>query len=200
MRGRKNIIDPYDKIVSGVGFFGEGPRLISSLKGSWEYVKWANMLRRCYGTPLFAYEGCTVHDNWHNFQHFSVDCRMLFEGAEDDWQLDKDLLVKYNKVYSVDTCIAVPPYINKILQSSRKSRGPLPLGVSWHKTYLRFAANCQVRGKTKFIGYYSTAETAFYAYKKFKEKLIKDVVDEHRCQISDKLYAALTNYEILITD
>lgn len=54
------------------------------------------------------------------------------------WSLDKDLLVKDNKVYSPNTCIFVPNKVNTILSLSYKTRGELPLGVC-----LKKVRNCE---------------------------------------------------------
>ena len=43
--------------------------------------------------------------------------------------MDKDILVKGNKVYSPDTCRFVPQYINSLLTNAAAIRGELPCGV-----------------------------------------------------------------------
>ena len=55
-------------------------------------------------------------------------------------------------------------------------------------------------GKTIALGEFSTPEEAFYAYKKYKENVIKEVADKYKPLIPGKVYEALYNYEVDITD
>ena len=55
-------------------------------------------------------------------------------------------------------------------------------------------------GKRIYLGVYSTKEEAFRVYKQYKEKIIKQVADEYKEYIPQKLYHALYNYQVEITD
>ena len=99
------------------------------------YYRWTNMLKRCYGNkgePLYdCYQGCSVHPDWHSFGNFKAWME------KQDWkgkQLDKDLRVRGNKVYSEDTCCFVDIYLNSLITKSRgkinKNNTITPLGVS----------------------------------------------------------------------
>ena len=50
------------------------------------------------------------------------------------------------------------------------------------------------------IGRFDTPEEAFYAYKQFKENYIKEVADEYKDSIPQKLYEAMYRYEVEIDD
>jgi hypothetical protein len=50
------------------------------------------------------------------------------------------------------------------------------------------------------LGYYKTSEEAFNAYKKAKEAYIKEVAEEWRDSIDSRVYEALTNWVVEITD
>ena len=50
------------------------------------------------------------------------------------------------------------------------------------------------------LGTYSTPEEAFYAYKEYKEKLIKEIADLYQNEIPTILYEAMYNYEVEIND
>lgn len=50
------------------------------------------------------------------------------------------------------------------------------------------------------LGNYATAEEAFYAYKEAKESYIKEVANKWKDQIDPKVYNALMNWEVEITD
>ena len=84
------------------------------------------------------------------------------------------------------------------------SRGKYPIGVSWDKERNKFCVYCHIlnkeNNKNKYLGTYDTIEDAFLVYKSFKEKYIKEVADEYKELIPQKLYDALYKYEIEIND
>ena len=120
--------------------------------------------------------------------------------------LDKDILIKNNKIYSPDTCIFVPQRINELFIKTNKLRGNLPIGVSYLKNINKFQANCKTftkRGSasySNYLGCFKTPLEAFNVYKQFKEKYIKQVADEYKNKIPQKLYEAMYRYEVEITD
>lgn len=120
--------------------------------------------------------------------------------------LDKDILYKGNKVYSPKNCVFVPEKINILFIKSNKSRGGYPIGVSYHKQNRKFVAKCSIydfkenKQKLIYLGCYDTPEKAFKAYKQFKEKHIKKVADYYKDKIPNKLYQAMYDYEVEITD
>lgn len=102
--------------VFGVGFVGVGPhKQFNGRKPTRAYARWRDMLRRCYDENMrrrtAAYSGCTVRDDWHNFQNFADwFCQNFVEGCD----LDKDILSGSVKVYSPDTCLFVSPEENSL--------------------------------------------------------------------------------------
>ena len=50
------------------------------------------------------------------------------------------------------------------------------------------------------MGYYDTEIEAFEIYKYYKERNIKQVADYYRDLIPERLYNAMYNYEVEITD
>lgn len=98
--------DPYYPIVLGVGYIGEGLyKGSNSKKDTPAYTSWRNMLGRCYDAGWVGrYTGCTVQKDWHNFQTFAM---WFYQNWIEGYQLDKDIKVAGNKVYSKDTCIFV---------------------------------------------------------------------------------------------
>ena len=196
---------PYEPRTYGVGYLGEGRYKIS--KNNIWYKIWHGMLMRCYD-PKFhekepAYKGCTVENYWLNFQYM---CKWLeenyYEIPGEKMCLDKDILVKGNKIYSPYTCIFVPERINTLFCKSKKSRGDLPIGVRWNKSKGKFEANISVDNKQTYLGSFNTIEEAFQCYKTFKENYIKQVADDYYSQglIPKKLYDAMYRYEVEITD
>lgn len=199
----KNILIPN---IYNVGFIGEG-KYKALIKGkiTKEYICWSNMLRRCYNEKTQekypAYIGCTVCKEWHNFQNFAewFNNNYYEIEKENDIYLDKDILIKGNKIYSPDTCIFVPRIINNLFTKNNIRRGEYPIGVYFKNK--NFVAQCSVgNGIQKFLGNYNTPEDAFNAYKKFKENLIKQIADDYKDRIPKKLYDALYNYKVEIND
>lgn len=114
--------------------------------------------------------------------------------------IDKDILKKGNKIYSPQTCVFVPKQINSLFVFSKSRRGNLPVGVSYDKEQKKYQAYYTVNGKHIRIGRYDNLEEAFLAYKKRKEKYLKEVADLYKDKIPKKLYDAMYNWEISITD
>ena len=164
---------PVRKLVCGVGindadyalsYNGEdGKRLRCPY-----YARWSKMINRCYSESCLKtrprYKGCTVSEEWLRFSNF----RKWME--KQDWegkQLDKDIKIYGNKVYSKDSCMFVSLRLNTLFVRQSTTEGSLPQGVSWHKGAKKYRADI----KGKLLGLYDdecSAETA-YCKEKFKQ-------------------------------
>ena len=203
---KKGVIkNPYDRSVYKIGYISEGSFSVAiNGKHTLYYEIWKGLLRRCYSLEFHkkqpAYKGCTVCKEWHNFQVFAKwMSENYYEIQDHEMQLDKDILVKGNKVYSPETCCFVPQNINKLFTKTDKARGEFPIGVTFKEN--KYISNC-CNGKKKsiYLGAFSTFEEAFKAYKIGKEKVIKEIAEKYKSQIPEKLYNALMNYQVEITD
>ncbi len=203
------IKDPYLPSVYGVGVLGaKYPTRVNGVKTK-EYVLWTNMLVRCYSDSSKkrrpTYEGCEVSDNFKNYEYFYEWCNKQIgfynQGNENPFHLDKDLLIKGNKVYSEDTCVFIPAEINTLLIKCAATRGEHLIGVSWHKTRKAFVAKVnKSKGKREYLGFFNTEIEAFKAYKIAKESFIKEQANNWKSQIDDRAYEALMNYTVEIDD
>ena len=174
-----------------------------------EYDIWQHMLDRCT-EELWAkrptYAGTSCSDNFKSYSYFYEWCQnqIGFKSKENNgniWSLDKDLLVKGNKIYSEDTCVFLPHDINALLTKRNTLRGDFPVGVSWNKRDKRYTASCSSgSGGRVSLGYYTDVQQAFQAYKIFKEAYIKQVAEKYKYQIDERAYQALLNYTVEITD
>ena len=198
----------YDETVCDVGYIGEG--VYETMKGtsqSPEYIAWTSMLRRCYyktaQNKRNTYVGCSVCEEWHNFQNFGrwYD-ENYYEIKEEKMCLDKDILIKGNKVYSPENCIFVPNNINVLFTKSDAKRGVYPIGVYKRKRNNKFVAQCKngIQKNQITLGEFDTVEKAFNTYKSYKEQIIKNIADKYKNQIPEKLYKAMYTYEVEITD
>lgn len=201
------IKNPMTPTVYGVGYFGIGKFKSIDENGKITkcYNAWLNMLKRCYDTKWQekhpTYKGCKVCEEWHNFQVFAEWYYSNFYEIENNEQmtLDKDILKKGNKIYSPESCIFVPQFINKLFTKCDKTRGNLPIGVSKHRN--KFQAHLSKgNGKRIRLGTYTAPNEAFRAYKKAKEQYIKEVAEKYKGKIPYKLYQAMMNYEVKIDD
>lgn len=143
------------------------------------YMAWHNMVRRCYSNVSLikrpTYLGCTVCSGWLIFSSFRKWM------IKQDWkgkEIDKDIKITGNKVYSPDTCIFVSPQINSLLTDRSLDRGEYPVGVSFDKDSNRFKSYCSVDGKVKNLGRFETSSEASTVYKEFKSKLIYSIAIE----------------------
>lgn len=195
---------PFHKSVFGVGFMGQGKYKGREFRGETTkcYNTWQGMLERCYNEDTQnkhpTYKECSVSEQWHNYQVFAEWFYTNYKDWMQDWCLDKDILVKGNKVYSPKTCSLVPTAINNLLIKSNSIRGKYPIGVSVIGN--RFKADIKINGKLVYLGCYDTPEEAFEVYKTAKEKHIKEVADKYKNQITKEVYQALYNYKVEITD
>lgn len=188
--------------IFGIGYIGcfRNNERISKDRA---YVVWRNMLMRCYDEKTHikrpTYIGCTVCNEWHNYSNFK---QWFDENYQEGYCLDKDILFKGNKVYSPKTCCFVPNEINSILTKRQNYRGNLPIGVRYSDSRLRYKVQFTKSSDKTYIGYFSAPEEAFEAYKRAKEEYIKEVAEKYYKEgaISEKVYNALMNYEVEITD
>lgn len=170
------------------------------------YKLWFGMIRRCYHTrpSEITYNDCYVCDEWLDFTNFKKWFNNPHNGYKDNYQLDKDILKKGNKVYSPENCCFVPSEINAIFTKRQNSRGALPIGVSLYTQNRKplYKASISKYNKVCHLGYFLTPEEAFSAYKNFKERYIKEVAKKYfqEGKITEKVYHALMKYKVEITD
>ena len=194
------IKNPYHKSIKGVGYLGVGKYRCSN-RGvlTREYIAWSAAMSRGYSVATKSrstnYADCTVHEDWHNFQVFA-EWYVNQKGYGMGYELDKDLLVEGNKVYSANTCCLVPKEINNFLVLRKNDRGIHPLGVQYDKNAKAFVARIQVLGKRVDLGKYGTPEEAFEVYKKNKEFLAAHIAYKYKDTIDECVFNYLLNFKI----
>lgn len=191
------------KLIYGNGFSGVGIYRQSSHRDA--YYVWMSMLKRCYDSKFHkieqAYKECSVCDEWLNFQNFAE--WYYKQPKEEGNQLDKDIIVKNNKIYGPSTCAFVPKKINTLFLKAKLKRGKYPIGVYFSEKCRQnpFISRCaNGTGKYKLLGYFPSPDEAFMAYKTYKEKHIKQIAEEYRSQIDERVYHAMMKYQVEITD
>ena len=200
-----SVKDPFTPSVYGIGVVGtKYPSRVNGVTTK-EYELWQSMLERCYSDALKkrypTYEGCEVSNNFKSYEYFYEWCHKHIGFSNQSWQLDKDLLIKGNKVYSEDSCVFLPQEINSLLTKREASRGKHLIGVSWHDKGKAFEARVSKnKGKREYLGLFNTELEAFKAYKQAKEAFVKEQANGWKGKIDGRAYEALMNYEVNIDD
>ena len=200
-----NVRNPNLRVTFGVGYHGQGPYVQHNSKAH-EY--WSKMLQRAY-CPEYkkihpSYEGVVVCGEWHNFQNFAAWVSEQVGYGDTGYNLDKDRLVKGNKIYGPNFCLLIPQELNKLVADPSTRRGNSPVGTSTRpdlngQYMARVGKNGSGQGEA-YLGLFPTAESAFLAYKKEKEAYIKERTEFWKDKMDSKAYTALMNYTVGITD
>lgn len=144
------------------------------------YKVWYSMIERCYSAVYLkkrpTYRGCSVCDDWIYFMTFKA--WMMSQ----DWegkQLDKDILVEGNKVYSPENCRFIEGRVNNFIIDCAAARGEWPLGVHFHKECGKFLAQCQnsFTKKRQYLGLFTCPEAAHEAWRKRKHEIACALAD-----------------------
>lgn len=165
------------------------------------YVKWRCMLRRCYSEKYLTnrptYVGSTVCENWLSFSNFK---NWMSSQDWEDKELDKDILIPRNKIYSPDTCVFVSQKVNSFLTESNSLRGKWPIGVYLDPKSGKFKSQCWslVTGKRKNLGSFSSPEAAHLAWLSFKLEQARFLAEQQTDErVAKALVNRYENYSIL---
>lgn len=130
---------------------------------------WLNMIQRCtLGSAAQnrqpSYIGCEASAMFKDFQSFvEWHCDQIGYD-QDSYELDKDILVIDNKLYSEDTCVLVPSALNNFFVANNVRRGEYPIGVSYHKHTDKFQAQIRIECKKIYLGIYNSPQEAHAIY------------------------------------
>lgn len=182
---------------------GKYPTILDGVRVK-PYLLWVAMLQRCYGeaykTSKPTYSDCTMSANFLNYSYFYEWCQNQTGFGKENWQLDKDILIRGNKTYHEDVCVFVPSDVNIFFTNRKNNRGDYPVGVNFHKKTGKYAASCSVsNGKRKHLGLFLTPHDAFLAYKPFKEALCKELALKWKSEIDNRVFDAMMIWEVSIT-
>tara|TARA_R100001509_G_C4810293_1_gene196170 strand:+ start:67 stop:693 length:627 start_codon:yes stop_codon:yes gene_type:complete len=179
------------KLVHGVGIndLRDDPSYITikKINGNkvWRcpfYIRWKSVVKRCYCKSFLqtrpTYRGCSMCEEWKTFSNFMAWMKTQpWEGK----QLDKDILIPGNKVYSPETCVFVSGNLNNLLLNRGNDRGDLPIGISISKKQKNLQKKFRVQinkyGKLYLIGLFNTKEEAYEVYKKERSKYILEIAE-----------------------
>lgn len=152
--------------------YGKGVNNVPGVSKTKEYKLWLNMLRRCYCEKTLekypTYKKALVSEEWLLLSNF-----LEWLNTQDyiGKQLDKDLLIPGNILYSKETCVFITRELNVFLTASEGIRGPFPIGVSKHGTKYQAKCSDPFLKKQVHLGYYTSQEEAHLAWKTYKHSL-----------------------------
>lgn len=187
-------------LLYGVGINDAPYSVVRSeyIDGKWKqvwrcpaYAAWSHVMERSFSLKKAisqpTYKDVTCCDDWLRFTTF---LEWWEENHIEGYQLDKDILVYGNKIYSPENCLYVPRWVNQFVTERNSRRGSLPIGVSWSKKYKFYESNISIGGCKKFLGHFNCPYAAHDRWKLEKLTLVgkyRDKLDE----IDSRLYPAL---------
>lgn len=159
------------------------------------YRAWSSMIKRCYGVKQLArnptYKNVTVCDDWCTFSKFRA---WWLDNQRSGWQLDKDLLTE-SKVYSPETCIYIPQWLNKFTTDGAAARGDYPIGVDFGKASGRYRARCRHSDSgPEHLGWFDSPEDAHSAWLARKLAIARELkprMDAIDARIYDRVIAII---------
>ena len=179
--------NPYLPTFFNVGYLGDE----KIYKKDNSYSIWYHMLSRCYNEKADNYKwygesGITVCEEWHNYSNFKKWYNENIYESDEKLNLDKDILIKGNKIYSPETCIFVPQRINILFREFENKFPTLE-----ERSNGTFAIRIRMNGISKRISGFETKEKAWGYYLKEKQQIIKNIAEEYKDKIPNKLYDRL---------
>jgi hypothetical protein len=111
-------------------------------------------------------------------------------------QLDKDILIRGNKIYGPETCVFVDSKVNNFIIERTASRGEYHIGVSLLNGKYRASCSDPTVGKNSILGYYDTPEEAHQVWLKEKLRIAKLLAAEQPDErVAKALVDRYENYE-----
>ena len=157
------------------------------------YKKWSAMITRCHSEKMIArdpsYSDCYVCDSWLSFSGF---IEWVNSQPRKDWEsleLDKDILIENNRVYSPETCVFVSRLTNTFLVNRRSNN---LTGVFYMKDKGVFRSSCRnpFNGKREHLGFF---ETDIEAHKAWKVRKRKHAIELSKQQLDERVSKAIVD-------
>lgn len=182
------------RTVCGVGYLGRA----NVGESNPIYRKWRNMIQRCYYNKIHEYKpyyaSCTVCEEWLNYANFEVWYNENYiDGKKFD--LDKDILVQGNTEYAQDTCALVSHYVNTVFED----RG-IKNNIVENSQTGKFDTSMTLLGKRTEIGSFDTKEIAQKELFEHKKNYIVQFAIKSKNKVPDKVYRAMLNWKVEVTD
>ncbi|AHK11326.1 homing endonuclease HNH [Shewanella sp. phage 1/4] len=173
--------------------YGRGVKDVDSINAKNQYYhKWWGMLRRCFSEKERlrkpSYINSKVCDDWLKLSCFLDWAVEQPEKNLIGLDLDKDLIIKDNKVYSPETCVFVPRSVNIFIRELSRPRGECMLGVTYEDGKYRARCHNPFTSKKEHLGMFQTEIEAHLIWKGRKHKLSCELAEK---QTNEKVANAL---------
>ena len=154
------------------------------------YRQWAHMLQRVFCEKYKArqptYEKASVCEEWLTFSNFMSwwESKKIMSH-----ELDKDLIYYGNKIYSPETCVFVPRWLNQFTLLRGRGRGAHPVGVSFSTNAKKYEAYCNnpITRKKEHLGLFDSHELAHNAWLRKKIEWA-DILRPKMDEIDERIY------------
>ena len=173
--------------------------------------KYNNLYNRCYNERVHElkpwYRDCTICDEWlslpgrnedktgrQRFIDWVNDGNFYEIEGEPTVELDHNILVKGNTIYSPETCIYAPKSINSMFSGFHGRKNDLPVGV------LQLPNGLYKPQVQDFKWAFKTQEEAWQIYAEYQKGRVIEVANRYYGQIPMKLYEAMLAWKFEITD
>lgn len=157
-------------------------------------MKWRNMIARCYDPKTHKlkpyYALCTADIEWLNFSNYREWHKENAMG-NNKLDLDKDVLIQGNTVYSPDTCTLIPHFINTIFEE----RG-LETNIVLNNKTGKYDVTMSVLGKREDVGTFDTEEEARQGFLDYKKNYIRTIAQKSKGKVPNKTYEAMMNWKV----
>lgn len=184
----------WKKSVLGIGYLGCND--VNSMEENVIYMKWWNMMQRCYDPVVHQYKPyyspCTVCEEWHNFANFRIWYMDNCMGSK-KLDLDKDILVQGNTVYSPETCTLISHFTNTIFEDRGTSTR-----IAQNSETGKYDVWMSVLGQNKEIGTFDTREEGKKAFLDYKQNYISEFAEKSKDIVPDKTYEAMINWKVKV--
>lgn len=162
------------------------------------YQVWRSMIARCYDEKqrhkYKSYKGCEVCDEWKYVSNFK---KWFDENYIEGCDLDKDILVKGNRLYSPSTCCFVPKELNRIFEAKPKKieGNTLPEGVMYEWGRAKYISYINTIFGRKYIGRFDNIEDAADAYSRTKADYVIELAKKYYTEgrLHERVYKAIVN-------
>lgn len=160
---------------------------------------WYGVVNRCKDggstkKRRHSYADCTMSDEFKDFQIFADWYVAQIGYGMKGYELDKDMLVKGNKLYSKETCVLIPSALNSFLTASKTNK-VCATGVDRVRSG-RYRAIASVGGISKYLGTYDTEDEARVAYLVGRNSAIRlwqDRINSGETVVDNRVIGALLN-------
>ena len=160
------------------------------------YVTWKGMLARCYCPKTQdrqpTYRNCSVCEEWLLFSNFREWV------VSQDWEgkaLDKDILIKNNKVYSPESCVLIDRLVNSFITENCTRRGDCLIGATrreYSDKVTKYEATCRnpITKDKDYLGGFDTELEAHLSWRQRKSEMV-DLLKRNGYLPDHLVYSAL---------